>query len=235
MLSFDHFNDTVLHHIEMCLITCLSQIVQFQKRMSLMPSQLALNKIADWVAVISCLHLFLLVKLWFHPCFFSFSCINFSKWKRLFTVIEFCQLEVKFHLCCLLCSYSNSLSLNILLLCVHFGMTKAHGIQNSTECVWEDHASFVINSWENHRKLLEDIWLYWRIKGVHWRANTAALTFRTKQYSTSNSRHICYGNRFYNDFFLNHNTIALVRNCLKLLSYVVTETALDGMKKNQLS
>ena len=35
--------------------------------------------------------------------------------------------------------------------------------------------------------------------------------------------------------FLNHNTIALVRNCLKSLSCVVIETALDGMKKNQLS
>ena len=64
---------------------------------------------------------------------------------------------------------------------------------------------------------------------------TAALTFRTKQYSTSYSSQICYGKRFYNDFFLNHNTIVLVRNCLKLLSCVVIETALDGMKKNQLS
>ena len=43
---------------------------------------------------------------------------------------------------------------------------------------------------------------------------TAALTFRTRQYSTSYSSHICYCKRFYNDFFLNHNTIALVRNCL---------------------
>ena len=60
---------------------------------------------------------------------------------------------------------------------------------------------------------------------------TAALTFRTKQYSTSYSSHICYGKRFYNDFFLNHNTTALVRNCLKLLSCVVIETALDGMKR----
>ena len=64
---------------------------------------------------------------------------------------------------------------------------------------------------------------------------TAALSFRTKQYSTSHSSNICYGKRFYNDFFLNHNTIALVHNCLKLLSCVVTETALDGMKINQLS
>ena len=30
---------------------------------------------------------------------------------------------------------------------------------------------------------------------------TAALTFRTKQYSTSYSSHICYGKRFYNHFF----------------------------------
>ena len=59
---------------------------------------------------------------------------------------------------------------------------------------------------------------------------TAALTFRTKQYSTSYSSHICYGKRFYNDFFLNHHTIALVNNCLKLLSCVVIETALDLMK-----
>ena len=63
---------------------------------------------------------------------------------------------------------------------------------------------------------------------------TAALTFRTKQYSTSHSSNICYGKRFYNDFFLNHNTIALVHNCLKLLSCMVNETALDGMKINQL-
>ena len=64
---------------------------------------------------------------------------------------------------------------------------------------------------------------------------TAALTFRTKQYSTSYSSHICYGKRFYNDFFLNHHTIALVSNCLNLLSCVVIETALDLTKKNQLS
>ena len=64
---------------------------------------------------------------------------------------------------------------------------------------------------------------------------TVALTFRTKQYSTSYSCHICYGKRFHNDFFLNHHTIALVNNCLKLLSCVVIETALDLMKKNQLS
>ena len=64
---------------------------------------------------------------------------------------------------------------------------------------------------------------------------TPALTFRTKQYSTSHSSNICYGKRFHNDFFLNHNTITLVLNCLKLLSCVVIETALDGMKINQLS
>ena len=55
---------------------------------------------------------------------------------------------------------------------------------------------------------------------------TAALTFRTKQYSTSYSSHIWYDKRFYNDFFLNHNTIALVRNCLKLVICVVIKTAL---------
>ena len=64
---------------------------------------------------------------------------------------------------------------------------------------------------------------------------TAALTFGTKQYSTSYSSHICYGKRLYNDFFLNHHTIALVNNCLKLLSCVVIEIALDLTKKNQLS
>ena len=62
---------------------------------------------------------------------------------------------------------------------------------------------------------------------------TTALTFRTKQYSTSYSSHICHGKRFCNDFFLNHNTITLVRNWLKLLSCVVIETALGRMKKNQ--
>ena len=60
---------------------------------------------------------------------------------------------------------------------------------------------------------------------------TAALTFRTKQYSTSYSSHICYGKWFYNDFCLNHHTIALVNNCLKLLSCVVIETALDLSKR----
>ena len=57
----------------------------------------------------------------------------------------------------------------------------------------------------------------------------AALIFRTKQYSTSYGSHICYGKRFCNDFFLNHNTIALEHNCLKLLGCLVIETALDGM------
>ena len=64
---------------------------------------------------------------------------------------------------------------------------------------------------------------------------TAALTFRMKQYSTSYSNHICYGKRFCNDFFLNYHTMALVNNCLKLLSSVVIETALDLMEKNQFS
>ena len=64
---------------------------------------------------------------------------------------------------------------------------------------------------------------------------TAALTFRTKQYSISYSSHICNGKQFYNDFFLNHNAIAILRNCLKLLRCVVIETALDGMKTDQLS
>ena len=65
---------------------------------------------------------------------------------------------------------------------------------------------------------------------------TAALTFRTKQCSTSYSSHICYGKRFYNDFFLNHHTIvALVNDCLIFLSCVVIETALDLIKKDQLS
>ena len=64
---------------------------------------------------------------------------------------------------------------------------------------------------------------------------TAALAFRTKQYNTSQSSNICYGKWFYKDFFLNHNKIALVHNCLKFLSCVVIETTLDGMKINQLS
>ena len=58
-----------------------------------------------------------------------------------------------------------------------------------------------------------------------------SLTFRMKQYSTSYTSHICYSKRFYNDFFLNHHTIALVNNCLNLLSCVVIETALDVMKR----
>ena len=45
---------------------------------------------------------------------------------------------------------------------------------------------------------------------------TAALTFRVKQYSTSYSSHICYGKRFCNDFFLDHNTTALVHKCFKI-------------------
>ena len=44
---------------------------------------------------------------------------------------------------------------------------------------------------------------------------TIALTFRMKQYSTSCSSHICYGKRFYNDFFLNHHTIAKTREKYK--------------------
>ena len=63
---------------------------------------------------------------------------------------------------------------------------------------------------------------------------TAALTFRTKQYNTSYSSHICYGKRFYNDFFLNHHTIALVNNFLKLLNCVVIETVLDLEKKESI-
>ena len=64
---------------------------------------------------------------------------------------------------------------------------------------------------------------------------TAALTFRTKQYSTSYSSHICYGKRFCNDFFLNHHTIALVNNFLKLLNCVVIETVLDLVKKKRIN
>ena len=63
---------------------------------------------------------------------------------------------------------------------------------------------------------------------------TAALTFRTKQYSTSCSSHICYGKRFNNDLFLNHNTISLARNCLKLLSCVVIETAFGRNEKESI-
>ena len=59
----------------------------------------------------------------------------------------------------------------------------------------------------------------------------AALTSRMKQCSTSYSSHIFLGKRFYNDFFFNHHTIALVNNCLKLLSCVVIEAALDLMKR----
>ena len=85
----------------------------------------------------------------------------------------------------------------------------------------------------NKRKNIQ--WIFLTELGAFIGVETAALIFRTKQYSTSYSSHICYGKRFYNDFFLNHHTIALVNNCLKLLSCVVIETALDLMKKNQLS
>ena len=78
--------------------------------------------------------------------------------------------------------------------------------------------------------MLTDKFLMRNFMSVHWRG-TAALTFRTKRYSTSYSSHICYGKRFYNDFFLNHNTIAFVHNCLKLLCCVVIKTALDGTKR----
>ena len=64
---------------------------------------------------------------------------------------------------------------------------------------------------------------------------TAVLTFRTKQCSTCHSSHICYGKRFYNDFFLNHHTIALVNNCLIFLSCVIIKTALDLMKKKSVT
>ena len=63
---------------------------------------------------------------------------------------------------------------------------------------------------------------------------TATLTFRAKQYSTSCSSHICQGKLFYNDFFLNHHAIALVNNCLKLLSCVVIEIALDLNEKESI-
>ena len=59
---------------------------------------------------------------------------------------------------------------------------------------------------------------------------TAALTLRTKQYG-GHSSHICYGKRFCNEFFLNHNTIVLN----KLLGCLVIKIALGAMKKNQLS
>ena len=44
---------------------------------------------------------------------------------------------------------------------------------------------------------------------------------------------ICYGKRFYNDFFSNHSTIALVHNCLKLLSCVVIEQDCSGRNENK--
>ena len=64
---------------------------------------------------------------------------------------------------------------------------------------------------------------------------TTALTFRTKQYITGYSSHICYGNRFYNDFFLNHHTIALVHNCLKLLSCVVIRDCFGRNEKESIN
>ena len=58
---------------------------------------------------------------------------------------------------------------------------------------------------------------------------TVVFTFKRKQYSTIYFSDICYGKRFYTDLFLNHKTIALVHNCLKLLSRMDIETTLDGM------
>ena len=66
------------------------------------------------------------------------------------------------------------------------------------------------------------------------RVETAVLTFRTKQCSTCHSSHTCYGKRFYNDFFLNHHTIALVNNCLIFLSCVIIETAFGLDEKKSI-
>ena len=49
---------------------------------------------------------------------------------------------------------------------------------------------------------------------------TAALTFRTREYSTGHYSHTCYGKQFCNDFFLNHNTIPLVYKRLRNFSAV---------------
>ena len=70
------------------------------------------------------------------------------------------------------------------------------------------------------------------IKGQIQYRSQSLLNLARDYFSCSSD--ICYGKRFYNDFFLNHHTIALVNNCLKLLSCVVIETALDLMKKDQL-
>ena len=77
--------------------------------------------------------------------------------------------------------------------------------------------------------LLSELQLHYLTLRAFIGVETAALTFRTKQYKTGRSSHICYGKQFCNDFFLYHNTVALVHNCLRNYS------AVWSSKKNQLS
>ena len=103
----------------------------------------------------------------------------------------------------------------------------------------DEFASVLVNSNLNHPqemftnttviKFIHELKIQ-SFKGVHWpllsERNNTALVTEVISVAANDSTTIS---------FLNHNTIALVHNCLKLLSCVVIETALDVMKKNQLS
>ena len=71
-------------------------------------------------------------------------------------------------------------------------------------------------------------------KGVHWHENRCPYFQNETILSTSYSSHICYRILFCNDLFLNHNTIALVHNCLRNYSAVWSLKLLWMKKKNQL-
>ena len=62
---------------------------------------------------------------------------------------------------------------------------------------------------------------------------TAALTFRTKQYSTSYSSDICYGKRFYNDFFLRMTVplVSYIRSSLRFWYYASLSTCCQNLER----
>ena len=73
------------------------------------------------------------------------------------------------------------------------------------------------------------------LKDVHWRRNRCLLSERNNTALATVVISVTASELFFNDFFLNHHTIVLVNNFLKLLSRVVIETALNLIRKNQLS